>query len=174
MCNSLPPLSARGSRGSLRTPPAILVKPNPPCFRTSKAKARHRIEVFPSTMGNLLLGIWRDVLGSLRTFSSNSGDGTLHLWASPNRDSARLRRWCSFFPDHAVFEQLRVCCGLASWPHHFIQAREDTKCDGRTDRFRLASHSGRINTQLHQNSRPLLNASGVKGLPGHQAFAIAR
>ena len=49
-----------------------------------------------------------------------------------------------------------------------------TKCDGRTDSFRLARHSGRINTQLHQISRHLLNASGVKGRPGHLAFATAR
>jgi hypothetical protein len=33
---------------------------------TEKVVAEHRIEVFPSTMGNLLLGILLDVLGRLR------------------------------------------------------------------------------------------------------------
>jgi hypothetical protein len=34
-------------------------------------------------MGNLVRGVLLDVLGSLRAFSSNSEDSTLHLWASP-------------------------------------------------------------------------------------------
>lgn len=34
-------------------------------------------------MGNLLLGIWRDVLGRLRKSSSSSEPGTLPRWAWP-------------------------------------------------------------------------------------------
>jgi len=40
-------------------------------------KAACRIDGFPSTMGNLLLEIWRDSLGGLRKSASRSKRGTL-------------------------------------------------------------------------------------------------
>jgi hypothetical protein len=58
-----------------------MVKPNPNQVNTGRNCQELQNLVFPSTIGNLLLGIWGDVLGRLRKSSSSSERGALQHWA---------------------------------------------------------------------------------------------
>jgi len=55
--------------------PSIMVKPNPNQVNATKRPKASKPGFFPSTMGNLLLGIWSDVLGRLRKCSGSPERG---------------------------------------------------------------------------------------------------